>query len=449
MKQVLIRGGAATVADVPAPGVQPRGLLVRLEASTISAGTERASVEMSSLPLYRRALAQPHHAKRALEVARRDGFLRTYKRVKEQLDAGVPVGYSGAGVVVEVGTEVVGFAPGDLVACAGAGIANHAELIAVPVNLAVRIPDGVSLEDASTVTLGAIALQGVRRAEPTLGETVGVIGLGILGQLTVQLLHANGCRVVVTDLDPERVALAVARGALDGGDDFPERARAHTDGFGLDAVIVTAATPSSDPMHAAAQASRHKGRIVISGDVGLDLRRADLYEKELDVLMSTSYGPGRYDSVYELDGRDYPIGYVRWTENRNMAEYLDLVAQGAVRLDLLPRERYDIDEAERAYAAVSRDGERPLLVFLGYPERKDASSRTTVLRRTAPRRRSHRCGARRRRFVRAGDTPAEPRKTRRRLLDPLRHEPRRLNRTRRRRTVGCVVRNDRLRRGAA
>lgn len=385
MKQVLIRGGAAGVDEVPAPGAPPRGLLVRVASSTISAGTERASVQMSKLPLYRRALAQPHHAKRALEVARRDGFLRTYKRVKEQVEAGTQIGYSAAGIVVEVGEEVIGFAPGDRVACAGAGIANHAELIAVPVNLAVRIPDGVDLEDGSTVTLGAIALQGVRRAEPTLGETVGVIGLGILGQLTVQLLHANGCRVVATDLDTERVALAVAHGALDGSGDFSERARAHTDGFGLDAVIVTAATPSSDPMSIAAQACRRKGRIVISGDVGLDLQRADLYQKELDVLMSTSYGPGRYDSVYELEGRDYPIGYVRWTENRNMAEYLELLASGSLRLDRLPRERYDVDDAAEAYAAVSRDGERPLLVFLGYPEREDASRRTTVLRKTTPR----------------------------------------------------------------
>src|SRR5207245_7015813 len=195
----------------------------------------------------------------------------------------LPIGYSAAGVVVEAGEEVVGFAPGDRVACAGAGIANHAEVIAVPVNLAVRVPDEVDLEDASTVTLGAIALQGVRRAEPTLGETIGVIGLGILGQLTVQLLRANGCRVVATDLDPERVELAVAHGALDGSGDFAERSRLHTDGFGLHGVIVTAATPSRDPIHVAAQACRRKGRLVLVGDVGLELQRPDLYQKELDV----------------------------------------------------------------------------------------------------------------------------------------------------------------------
>jgi predicted dehydrogenase/threonine dehydrogenase-like Zn-dependent dehydrogenase len=380
VKQVLIRGGAAAVDEVPAPVVPARGLLVRVAASTISAGTERASVEMSKLPLYRRALAQPHHAKRAIEVARRDGFIRTYKRVKDQVDAGLPIGYSAAGVVVEAGEEVVGFAPGDHVACAGAGIANHAEVIAVPVNLAVRVPDGVEFEDASTVTLGAIALQGVRRADPTLGETIGVLGLGILGQLSVQLLLAAGCRVVASDPDPVRVALAVARGAIDGTGDFAERGRAHTDGFGLDAVIVTAATPSSDPMSVAAQACRRKGRIVIVGDVGLELKRTDLYAKELDVLISTSYGPGRYDEVYEIQGRDYPISYVRWTENRNMAEYLELIASGDVRLGDLPRERFDVDDADHAYAAVSREGDRPLLVFLGYPERADALTRRVAVR---------------------------------------------------------------------
>ncbi|HEX6788963.1 MAG TPA: bi-domain-containing oxidoreductase [Gaiellaceae bacterium] len=380
MKQVLIRSGQAAVEDVPAPAAPARGLLVRVSASTISAGTERTSLELSSLPLYRRALAQPHHAKRALEVARRDGYLRTYRRIRERLDAGLPIGYSAAGVVVEAGEEVVGFAPGDRVACAGAGIANHAELIAVPVNLAVHVPDGVELDDASTVTLGAIALQGVRRAEATLGETVGVIGLGIIGQLTAQLLRAAGCRVVVSDPDPARVALAVSQGAVDGGNDLPERGRAVTDGFGLDRVIVTAATSSSDPMNAAAQACRRKGRIVIVGDVGLALKREELYAKELDVVMSTSYGPGRYDEAYEIDGRDYPIGYVRWTENRNMAEYLALLAAGAVRLGELPRETFDIDDAERAYEAVSRDDARPLLVFLTYPERADAGERKVVVR---------------------------------------------------------------------
>lgn len=382
MKQVLIRGGTVAVEEVPAPAAGPRSVLVRVAWSCVSAGTESANVALSALPLYRRALKQPEHARRALEIARNEGFVRTYKRIRGQLAAGLATGYSAAGVVVEAGSEVEGFAPGDRVACAGAGIANHAELIDVPVNLAARVPDEVSLEDASTVTLGAIALQGVRRAAPSLGEAVGVIGLGILGQLTVQLLRAAGCRALVTDLDPERVAQAVAHGGEDASGDFADRVRALTGGFGADAVIVTAATSSSAPMHEAAQACRRKGRVVIVGDVGLELRRADLYEKELDVVMSTSYGPGRYDPVYELEGQDYPYGYVRWTENRNMAEYLRLLAEGSVSLERLPRRRYPIDDAEQAYAALKGD-ERPLLVLLGYPEREEAGRRTTRLRALA------------------------------------------------------------------
>lgn len=384
MKQVLIRGGGVVVEDVPAPAAGPRSVLVRVEWSCVSAGTESASVAMSALPLYRRALKQPEHARRAIEIARTEGFVRTYKRVRGQLAAGLPTGYSAAGVVVDAGAEVEGFAVGDRVACAGAGIANHAELIDVPVNLVVRVPEDVSLDDASTVTLGAIALQGIRRAAPTLGESVGVIGLGILGQLTVQMLRANGCRVLATDLDAERVAQAVAHGAEDATGDFAERCRSLTGGFGADAVIVTAATASSEPMHDAAQACRRKGRVVIVGDVGLDLRRGDLYAKELDVVMSTSYGPGRYDDVYELEGRDYPIGYVRWTENRNMAEYLRLLADGAVRLGDLTRRTFAVDDAQQAYESL-KGADKPLLALLEYPERDDAATRTVRLRRLAPR----------------------------------------------------------------
>jgi len=382
VKQVLIRGGGVAVEDVPAPVASPRGILVRVEWSCVSVGTESASVAMSGLPLYRRALKQPEHAKRALEIARNEGFVRTFKRIRGQLAAGLPTGYSAAGVVVGVGSEVDGFAAGDRVACAGAGIANHAELIDVPVNLAVRVPDEVGLDAASTVTLGSIALQGVRRAAPALGESIGVIGLGVLGQLTVQLLRAAGCRVLATDLDPARVDLAVAHGAEDASGDFAERARALTGGFGADAVIVTAATASSDPMHDAAQACRRKGRVVIVGDVGLELRRSDLYEKELDVLMSTSYGPGRYDPVYELEGQDYPIGYVRWTENRNMEEVMRLLATGALDLAALPQERFEIDDAETAYAALG-GGHKPLLVLLSYPEREEAQRRRVETRTVA------------------------------------------------------------------
>lgn len=387
MKQVLIRGGGVAVEDVPAPQASPRSLLVRVEHSCVSVGTELSSVRMSGLPLYKRALKQPHHAKRVLEIGRNEGFARTYKRVRGLLAAGLPTGYSAAGVVVEVGEEVEGFRAGDRVACAGAGIANHAELIDVPVNLAVRIPEGLGTDAASTVTLGAIALQGVRRVQPTLGETVAVVGLGILGQLAVQLLRASGSRVIGSDLDASRIEKALAHGMAHGigaGEDFPRRVHELTDGFGADAVLITAATESDEVVRQAMQACRKKGRVVLVGDVGLHLQRADMYEKELDFLISTSYGPGRYDDVYELEGQDYPIGYVRWTENRNMEEYLRLVAEGRVSLDGLGQESFPVDDAEEAFEALKSGETKPLLVLLSYPERAEAASRTTRLRTLEP-----------------------------------------------------------------
>ncbi|MDX6511268.1 MAG: hypothetical protein QOE36_772, partial [Gaiellaceae bacterium] len=365
MKQVLVRGGTTVVEEVPAPRAGVRNVLVRVEHSCISVGTELSGVKLSGLPLYRRALKQPENARKVLQIARDEGFARTYKRVKGMLDAGLPTGYSAAGVVVEVGAEVEGFAPGDRVACAGAGIANHAELIDVPVNLAVRIPPDLGTREASTVTLGAIALQGVRRAEPTLGETVLVIGLGILGQLTAQLLRAAGTRVVGADLDPARVDRAVENGMEHGisaaDDDVVDRVQKLTGGFGADAVIVTAATPSNDVVRQAMQACRRKGRVVVVGDIGLGIQRSDMYEKELDLLMSTSYGPGRYDPTYEEEGRDYPLAYVRWTENRNMEEYLRLLADGRVSLANLRAETYEVGDAPEAYAALAAEGAKPLL----------------------------------------------------------------------------------------
>lgn len=384
MKQVLVRGGGVVIEEVPAPVPAARQILVRVAYSSVSVGTELTSVRMSGLPLYRRALKQPEHARRILEIARDQGYRRTFERVRGRLAAGLPSGYSAAGVVLEVGEEVDGFVIGDRVACAGAGVANHAELIAVPVNLAVRVPEGLTLEAASSVTLGSIALQGVRRASPTLGETVGVMGLGIIGQLVAQLLRANGCRVVGNDVDPARIAVAIA-GGMDRGVDassgsFAEQAAQLTDGFGLDAVIVTAATSSSEVLSQAFRACRKKGRVVLVGDVGLELKRADLYDKELDFFISTSYGPGRYDPQYEIEGRDYPIGYVRWTENRNLEEYLRLLVEGRISIAHLPAEIYDIDAAPTAYAALGRPGPKPLLVTLAYAERPEATRRKVQLR---------------------------------------------------------------------
>lgn len=378
MKQVLISKGVANVSQVPTPMVSPRNILVQVRHSCISVGTEMAGVRMSGLPLYQRALKQPENVKRVVEMMRDQGVKRTLDRVSGKLAAGSATGYSAAGVVIAVGESVEGFAVGDRVACAGAGIANHAEIIDVPVNLAVKLPREVSTEHGSTVTLGAIAMQGVRRAQPTLGETFVVVGLGILGQLTAQMLTASGCRVIGIDLDPARIAFAKGLGMEMGvnpaSGSYIERVLAVTDGLGADGAIVTAASASSEVISEAMKACRKKGRVVLVGDVGLDLKRGDMYQKELDFLISCSYGPGRYDAVYEEGGQDYPLPYVRWTENRNMQAYIQLLASGRLRLDGFFETPFEIDRAADAYEALKAEGRKPLMVLLSYPERPEAVS---------------------------------------------------------------------------
>jgi len=372
------------VEDVPAPAVSPRNILVRVEYSCISAGTELTGVTLSGMPLYRRALKQPEHVRRVLEMVRNEGLRRTTNRVLGRLAGGSPTGYSAAGTVIAVGDEVQTFSAGDRVACAGAGVANHAEFIDVPVNLAVKVPDHVGMDLASTATLGAIALQGIRRTQPTLGETIAVIGLGLLGQLTVQMLRANGCRVIGSDLDPHRVGIAkesgIDWGINPGEEDFVHRVNIVTDGWGADAVIITAATPSHEVIRQAMRACRKKGRVILVGDVGLNLQRSDLYAKEIDFLISTSYGPGRYDAYYEEGGIDYPLAYVRWTENRNMGAYLQLLAEKQVSLQNLGLVTYPIEEASRAYEALQGHKDKPLIVLLSYPNQTDKLERTVTLR---------------------------------------------------------------------
>jgi predicted dehydrogenase/threonine dehydrogenase-like Zn-dependent dehydrogenase len=372
MKQLLVRKGEIVIGEVPAPCVSARNLLVRVHHSCVSIGTEISGVKSSSLPLWKRALKQPHHVKRIVRLMRDQGVVQVFNRVSGMLNSGTPTGYSAAGRVEAVGDLVDGFTVGDLVACAGAGVANHAEIIDVPVNLAVRLPAGLGTEHASTVTLGAIAMQGVRRASPTLGETFVVIGLGILGQLTQQLLQAAGVRVIGTDVDETRIALAQAQGmthGIDGSEsDLAGRVRTLTGGYGADAVIITAAASGNSEIIAAAmRCCRRKGRVVIVGDVGLDLQRHEFYGKELDVLISSSYGPGRYDPAYEEQGQDYPLAYVRWTENRNMEEYLRLLADGRINLGAMQPEVHLIDNAPQAYTSLQSPGRKPMIVLLAYP----------------------------------------------------------------------------------
>ncbi len=373
MKQVIIRQGAAVVEEVPAPQVEARTVLVRVEKSCISVGTEMLGVRSSGMPLWKKAMQHPERLKKVVQIAASQGITQAKNAVAGKLGRGSATGYSAAGVVVAVGEGIDDIRLGGRVACAGAQCAYHAEMIRVPRNLLVRVPEGLPLREASSVALGAIAMQGVRRANPALGENFVVVGLGVLGQLVVQLLKANGCRVIGVDLDSSRVQLATELGMEVGllpedGPSIQQVVRV-TDGIGADGAIITAATPSDEVLATAFKMCRKKGRVVLVGDVGLNINRSDIYAKEIDFFISTSYGPGRYDSRYEEDGIDYPVSYVRWTENRNMSEYLRLVADGRVRIEPLTGKTFSIDEARAAYDSLKAEGTKPLMVFLHHPDR--------------------------------------------------------------------------------
>jgi predicted dehydrogenase/threonine dehydrogenase-like Zn-dependent dehydrogenase len=377
MKQVLQnrKSGKVAVGEVPVPTVQPGRVLVRTVASLISAGTERASVTRARKSLVQEARERPDLVKAVIDRARKEGLLNTFNAVRGKLASSQALGYSAAGIVMAAGEGVTEFVPGQRVACAGVGFASHAEVLSVPKNLVVRLPDGVDFETGAFGTLGAIALQAVRLAEPTLGESVLVIGLGLLGQLTVQLLKANGCRVFGIDLDPARIDLSQQLGA-DAAALSNEETKAAvmtwTQGRGVDAVLITAATDSNEPVELAGDVSRMKGRVVVVGMTGLTVPRHSYFKRELSLKISMSYGPGRYDPEYEERGHDYPFGYVRWTENRNIEAFLDLVKQGRVTVEPLISHRFQVDDAERAYELIAGDLNEPYLgVLLAYdPERE-------------------------------------------------------------------------------
>jgi len=381
MKQVIIKQGKTIIEEVPVPKVEQGTVLVQVNHSCISIGTEMSGVKVSGTPLWKRALKQPENVKKVVQMVTKQGLSKTRSVINGKLASGNPTGYSATGVVLEVGADIDDLQAGDRVACAGAQCAYHAEIIGVPRNLTVPVPDNLGFPEASTVTLGAIALQGVRRATPTLGETFVVLGLGILGQLTVQMLKANGCRVIGTDLDKERLQLALNLG-MDVGihpaeDNDIEQIVRLTDGIGADGVIITAATDSDEVVSSAFNMCRKKGRVVLIGDVGLHLNRADFYQKELDFFISTSYGPGRYDQIYEKQGLDYPVAYVRWTENRNMAEYLRLIAETKLNIKSLIAKTYPLEQAPQAYEALKDSSTKPLMVLLSYPQ-------DTEIKRTIP-----------------------------------------------------------------
>ncbi len=371
-----MKTGVLTVADVPPPSVLRGHLLVRTAASLISAGTEKSKVDLGKKSLLGKAKDRPDLVKKVIDKARSEGFMSTFTAVKAKLETAIPMGYSAAGTVVAVGEGVSGFRAGTRVACAGAGFASHAEMISVPKNLCVPMPDKVNFDEAAFGTLGAIALQGVRLAQPTLGEAMVVIGLGLLGQITVQLLKANGCRVFGVDTDESKFELAKDLGAEDCAS--PAEAHALIDqwsrGRGADAVLVTAATKSNDPVELAGEISRLKGRVVVVGLVGMDVPRESYYERELTLQLSMSYGPGRYDAEYEERGHDYPFSYIRWTEGRNIEAFLDMVASGSIDLTRLITHRFPIEQGEAAYKLISGDATEPYLgIVLQYDAHKELS----------------------------------------------------------------------------
>ena len=383
MKQILqsLKTGVTETAEVPCPAVQRGQILIRSSVTLVSAGTERMLVEFGKAGWIDKARQQPDKVRMVLDKIKTDGLMPTVEAVFNKLDQPLPLGYCNVGTVLDIGSGVSGFAIGERVASNG----KHAEAVSIPVNLCAKVPETVPDEDAAFTVLGAIALQGIRLVNPTLGETVVVTGLGLIGLMTVQLLRAQGCRVLGLDFDPLKLALARQFGAetvdLGVGQDPLAAALVLSRGRGVDAVLITASTKSNEPVHQAAQMCRKRGRIVLVGVTGLELSRADFFEKELSFQVSCSYGPGRYDPNYEEKGQDYPVGFVRWTEQRNLEAVLDMMADGRIDVKPLISHRFEIDEAVQAYEIVG--GSAPSLgILLSYPsvsEKPDAILRNQTV----------------------------------------------------------------------
>ena len=379
MKQLVqnLSTGEAELLEVPVPQVAPGQVLIATKTSVVSAGTERMLVEFGKAGWIGKVRQQPDKVKSVLQKVRTDGLMPTVEAVRSKLEEPLPVGYCNAGEVIGIGRGVTGFQVGDRVVSNG----HHAEVVSVPANLCALIPEGVSYSDAGFTVLGAIALQSVRLLDPKLGETVLVQGLGLVGLLVVQLLRANGCRVVGADFDKAKCEIAEKLGAesidLSSGANLVEVVNDLTNQVGVDGVIIAASTPSNEPISHAAQVCRKKGKVVLVGVVGLELSRADFYEKEITFQVSCSYGPGRYDPEYEQKGIDYPIGYVRWTEQRNFVAVLQLIASGQLNMELITSHRYPFLDANEAYSLLN--GTDPylgiLLEYRGYTPESSADDR--------------------------------------------------------------------------
>ena len=380
MKQILqsLKHGSTEVAEVPVPKVSNGSLLIKTSNTLVSAGTERMLVEFGKAGWIERARKQPDKVKMVLQKIQTDGLKPTIEKVFDHLDKPLPLGYCNVGRIAEIGFDVTGFSIGDRVVSNG----KHAEVVDVPLNLCAKVPEKVSDEEASFTVLGAVALQGIRLIKPTLGESIVVTGLGLVGLMTVQLLRANGCRVLGLDYDKEKLELAKSFGAevVDLNKENPLIiAKNFSRERGVDAVIITAATTSDEPIHQAALMCRKRARIVLVGVAGLKLSRDDFYKKELTFQVSSSYGPGRYDPNYEEKGQDYPIGFVRWTEQRNFEAVLDMMVSGSLNVKKLISHRFDILEAEKAYEIVG-GLEKSLGILITYPGIKiDKKSRNVSL----------------------------------------------------------------------
>ena len=378
VKQVLVKKGQVMVSEVPAPVVSDNGVLVKVLYSCISAGTEITGVQESGKSLVKKAMEQPEKIKKALNIFKKEGIDSILTKVYE-MESPKPTGYSAAGIIMGLGKNVQDLKIGDRAACAGASHANHAEYIDVPRNLVMKMPNNLSMEWGSTVALGGIAMQAVRRADLRLGETAVIIGLGILGQLSAQMLKTSGCSVIGIDIDERRLNIAKEAGCDYVINSAKCNAAAEvekiTQGYGADTVIITASSSSNEILSQAFKMCRRKGKVVLAGVIGSVYKREDMYEKELDFIISTSYGPGRYDANYEEKSIDYPYGYVRWTENRNMEEYLRLAADKKINLEPLIEKIYEAEKAPEAYSTLKNPENKPLIVLLKYGEEQRQLSR--------------------------------------------------------------------------
>ncbi|HNW81637.1 MAG TPA: bi-domain-containing oxidoreductase [bacterium] len=372
MKQILqnLKNGNTELAEVPAPILKKGHILIETSTTLISAGTERMLVEFGKSGLIDKARSQPDRVKQVLEKIRTDGLMPTLEAVRSKLEQPIPLGYSNVGKIIETAEDVHGFSVGDRVLNNG----NHAEIVCVPKNLCSKIPENVSDEEAAFTVIGAIALQGIRLVNPTIGETIAVTGLGLIGLVTVQILKTNGCRVLGIDVDSSKCEMARSFGAetadISKGQDPLDIAKSFSKGKGIDGVIITASTESNEPVSQAANMCRKRGRIVLVGVTGLNLSRADFYEKELSFQVSCSYGPGRYDPNYEQAGNDYPFGYIRWTEQRNFEAVLEMLSNGSLDFKPLISHRFLFQEAQKAYSTLT-SSEKYLGIILNYKNREN------------------------------------------------------------------------------